>query len=81
MGSGAGRLLCSRLCMGRCWSVGDLLHVRPQKARGHRQKGAGTVVTSRGEVTAGGMVLKEWMRTPVQLLHEWSQSQKRPRPR
>ena len=35
---------------------------------------------SRGDITVSGVVMKEWQRTPKQLLHEWTQKQKRPRP-
>ena len=52
-----------------------------KKPRGHRQKGAGSTLTSRGDITVSGVVIKEWQRTPKQLLHEWTQKQKRPRPR
>ncbi len=51
-----------------------------RRARGHRQKGGGTVMKSRGDITVSGVVMKEWQRTPKQLLHEWAQKQKRPRP-
>ncbi|KAA0176650.1 hypothetical protein FNF27_01931 [Cafeteria roenbergensis] len=52
-----------------------------RKPRGHRQKGAGTTITSRGDVTVGAITMKEWQRTPKQLLHEWTQRDKRPRPK
>jgi len=51
------------------------------KPQGHRQKGAGSVVSSKGEIVVGGLQMKEWQRTPVQLLSEFAQRQKRPRPR
>eukprot|EP00946_MAST-07B_sp_MAST-7B-sp1_P000372 g372.t1 len=51
-----------------------------KRSRGHRQKGGGTVMKSRGDITVSGVVMKEWQRTPKQLLHEWTQKQKRPRP-
>ncbi|OQR99882.1 ATP-dependent RNA helicase [Thraustotheca clavata] len=51
-----------------------------KKARGHRQKGAGTVATSRGEQTRQGVLCKEWQRTPMQLLREYCQSVKRQQP-
>ncbi|GBG34645.1 ATP-dependent RNA helicase [Hondaea fermentalgiana] len=38
------------------------------------------VIKSRGEVTAQGMTIKEWQRTPKQLLNEFCQNQKRPKP-
>ena len=44
------------------------------------RKGRGTVMKSRGDITVSGVVMKEWQRTPKQLLHEWTQKQKRPRP-
>lgn len=53
---------------------------RPKRARGHRQKGAGTVVSSRTEREVAGMTIKEWQRTPMQLLDQYAQQQKRPRP-
>ena len=51
----------------------------PRK-RTHKQKGAGTIVKSRGTVTNAGITMKDWQRTPKQLVHEFCQSQKRPRP-
>eukprot|EP00948_MAST-09A_sp_MAST-9A-sp1_P001859 g1859.t1 len=54
---------------------------KKRKARGHRQKGAGTVLKSRGEVTRQGLQLKEWQRTPKQLLLEYTQKEKKPKPR
>ena len=56
------------------------LPAKVKKARGHRSKGAGTVQVSRGEITVSGIQMKEWQRTPKQLLNEYTQSQKRPRP-
>ena len=44
--------------------------VPKKRARGHKQKGAGTVMKSRGEITVSGIVMKEWQRTPKQLLQE-----------
>ena len=41
----------------------------------------GGVVTSRGEVTHGGVTMKEWQRTPKQLINEYCQKEKRPKPR
>ncbi|OQR94480.1 ATP-dependent RNA helicase [Achlya hypogyna] len=51
-----------------------------KKARGHRQKGAGTVAVSRGEQVRQGVTCKEWQRTPMQLLREYCQSVKRQQP-
>ncbi|KDO33210.1 hypothetical protein SPRG_02022 [Saprolegnia parasitica CBS 223.65] len=51
-----------------------------KRARGHRQKGAGTVATSRGEQVRQGVSCKEWQRTPMQLLREYCQSVKRQQP-
>ncbi|CAK4072233.1 unnamed protein product [Aphanomyces euteiches] len=48
-----------------------------KKARGHRQKGAGTVATSLGDQVRQGVLCKEWQRTPMQLLHEYCRSVKR----
>ena len=53
---------------------------RPKKKRGHKAKGAGTVLTSRGEITVSGITMQEWQRTPKQLLHEYCAHIKRPRP-
>ncbi|KAF1336029.1 Atp-dependent RNA helicase, partial [Globisporangium splendens] len=47
---------------------------------GHRQRGAGTITVSRGEVERQGVLVKEWQRTPMQLLHEYCQSKKRRNP-
>lgn len=52
-----------------------------KEGRGHKQKGAGTVVVAKKEVVAMGLVLKEHERTPMTLLQEWCQREKRPRPR
>lgn len=38
------------------------------------------VIKSRGEFTAQGITIKEWQRTPKQLLNEFCQAQKRPKP-
>lgn len=49
--------------------------------RGHRQKGAGTVAISKGEVTVAGITMKDWMKTPQTLLLEYTVHNKRPKPR
>jgi len=50
--------------------------------RGHRQKGAGTVITAKAPiVTNDGIVLKAHERLPVQLLSEYCQKEKRPMPK
>ncbi len=43
--------------------------------------GAGTVIVSKGDITVGGIVMKEWQRTPCKLLEEFCQGAKRPMPR
>jgi len=49
--------------------------------KGHKQKGAGTVVISKGPVeTRSGVMIKDWQRLPTQLLLEWTQREKRPKP-
>jgi hypothetical protein len=49
--------------------------------KGHRQRGAGTVITAKPPVVTGdGVVLKAHERLPSQLLHEYCQGQKRPTP-
>jgi hypothetical protein len=51
-------------------------------ARGHRQRGAGTVITAKPAVTtADGIVLKTHEKLPFQLLHEYCQREKRPMPK
>lgn len=52
---------------------------RPPK--GHRQKGAGAIVKSKGEITVQGLQIKEWQRTPMKLLEEFCQGNKRPMPK
>lgn len=54
-----------------------------QKAgRGHRQRGAGTVITAKAPVmTADGIVLRLHERLPSQLLHEYCQKEKRALPK
>lgn len=50
--------------------------------RGHRQRGAGTVITAKAPVvTNDGIVLKAHERLPVQLLSEYCQKEKRPMPK
>ena len=57
----------------------DKRNKRPPK--GHKQKGAGTVVVSKGElVKRDGLEIKEWQKTPKQMLKEYCQSSKRPLP-
>lgn len=55
----------------------------PGRGRGGTRRGAGNtrIVSSRGDIKAGGITIKEWQRTPVQLLHEYAQHEKRPKPR
>ena len=49
--------------------------------KGHKQRGAGSVLTSRSPVeTRSGIMKKDWQRLPTQLLSEWCQREKRPRP-
>ena len=52
-----------------------------KKAKGHRQRGAGTVVTAKPAVVTGdGVVLKPHECLPCALLHEYCQREKRPTP-
>ena len=37
-----------------------------QRARGHRQKGSGTVMVSRGTISTHGVTMAEWQKTPKQ---------------
>lgn len=56
----------------------------PEKAggRGHRQRGAGTVITAKAPiVTQDGILLKAHERLPCQILNEYCQREKRPMPR
>ncbi len=51
-------------------------------ARGHKQRGAGTVITARPNiVTNDGVTLKAHERLPSVLLNEYCQKEKRPKPR
>src|SRR5258708_2838392 len=53
---------------------------RPPK--GHRQKGAGTVITAKPAfVTNDGVVLKAHERLPSTLLMEYCQKEQRPKPK
>ena len=56
---------------------------KPQRPpRGHKQKGAGTVIVAKPDVVTGdGVVLKAHERLPTQLLQEYCQREKRPAPR
>lgn len=48
--------------------------------KGHRQRGAGTVITAKAPVVTGdGILLKAHERLPVQLLQEFCQREKRPK--
>lgn len=51
----------------------------PRPPKGHRQRGAGTVIRSKGEVVVSGLTMKEWERTPMTLLQEYVAHSKRPR--
>jgi hypothetical protein len=49
--------------------------------KGHKQRGAGSVIVSKGPVeTKSGVLKKDWQRMPTQLLNEWTQREKRPKP-
>ena len=48
--------------------------------RGHRQKGAGSTKVGKGTIVISGIEMKEWQRTPKQLIHEWTNRSKRPKP-
>lgn len=49
--------------------------------KGHKQRGAGAVLSASGPVeTRSGVVKKDWQRLPTQLLLEWTQREKRPKP-
>ena len=51
-------------------------------AKGHRQKGAGTVITAKPPViTSDGIILKTHEKLPSQLLNEYCQSKQRPKPK
>ena len=53
-----------------------------KSGKGHRQKGAGTVIVGKAPVvTNDGVVLRAHERLPTQLLQEWTQREKRPAPR
>jgi hypothetical protein len=50
--------------------------------RGHRQRGAGTVITAKAAiVTQDGILLKAHERLPSQILNEYCQREKRPMPK
>lgn len=50
--------------------------------RGHKQRGAGTVITARPAITTNdGIILKPHERLPSQLLNEYCQREKRPMPK
>ena len=56
---------------------------KPQRPpKGHKQRGAGTVITAKAPiVTTDGIVLKAHERLPSQLLQEYCQREKRPTPK
>jgi hypothetical protein len=52
------------------------------QGKGHKQRGAGTVITARPTITTNdGVVLKAHERLPSNLLHEYCQREKRPQPK
>ena len=58
----------------------DVVFKRPPK--GHKQRGAGTVITAKAPVvTRDGILLKAHERLPCQLLSEHCQKEKRPSPK
>ena len=60
----------------------DAKPAKPAKrARGHRQRGAGAVRVARAAVARGGTMVEQWQRLPTQLLQEFCQREKRPKPR
>ena len=48
--------------------------------KGHKAKGAGSVVKSKGEIMVQGVLVQEWQRTPIKLLEEYCQKEKRGKP-
>eukprot|EP01036_Dinobryon_divergens_P050408 gene50408-67510_t len=53
----------------------------PRKPKGHRQRGAGTVITGKAAVvTDDGVVLQPHQRLPSQIIQEYCQKEKRPTP-
>jgi hypothetical protein len=55
---------------------------KPSGGRGHKQRGAGTVIVARPNITTNdGVVLKPHERLPSTLLHEYCQREKRPAPK
>ncbi|KAK8805503.1 hypothetical protein WA158_002159 [Blastocystis sp. Blastoise] len=51
-----------------------------KKAKGHKQTGAGAVVSSKGPRVQAGIVIQEWQRTPLQIIQQYCQKNKRPKP-
>jgi len=51
------------------------------EGRGHKQKGAGTTIVGKSEVTVKGIAMKEWQRTPQDLLLEHTKREGRPNPK
>merc|ERR1712146_653683 len=48
--------------------------------KGHKQKGAGAVISDKGPIERGGVTLQSYQRLPSQLIHEFCQKEKRPKP-
>ena len=56
--------------------------VEVKAGRGHKQRGAGTVIVAKPPVvTSDGIILKPHEKLPSQLLNEYCQSKKRPNPK
>lgn len=51
----------------------------PRRRRGPKQKGVETIMKSKGPTVHSGITIKEWQRTPKQLIQQYAQSNKRPR--
>ena len=55
-----------QLFYAREWECRLFVFCYVQRARGHRQKGSGTVMVSRGSISTHGVTMAEWQKTPKQ---------------
>ena len=59
-----------------------LTHSLGSDCSGHKQRGAGTIITAKAPIVTGdGIILKIHERLPSQLLQEYCQKEKRPAPK
>ncbi|CAM9202678.1 unnamed protein product, partial [Chrysoparadoxa australica] len=53
---------------------------RKRVARGHKQKGKGTISVDKGPTERDGIEVQSWQRMPMEMLSQYAAKQKRPKP-